>query len=475
MTRATSALVLVAVITAAGTGGYWASEKDLPTAVIAMFSETAKAETSVNVAATGPVIYYRHPDGLAEYSGNPIKTPDGRPFRPVLASEDVSFDAAKPEDRKTPEKPEKPGARKVLYYRNPMGLPDTSPVPKKDGMGMDYLPVYDGEETNDGSVTISAGRQQLSGVKTALAQMGTIVRPVQLPGTVKLDERRISVLSTRTEAFVESVANVTTGDVIAEGQPLVSLYAREITTAGIQYVNDLDAATANSTGGGRVRLENLGVPEKAITDIRNTRKVPTSITLTAPRRGVVLERAAVEGMMAAPGAVLFRIADTSHVWVIADVPEYELEAVRKGAQATIKIRSLPEKEFKGKVDLIYPEIQSQTRTASIRIELPNPDGLLFANMYADVEIALGKGNQVVTVPDSAVIDSGDRQIVIIDKGDGKFDPRKVKVGTRGDGMAEISEGISAGDKVVVSANFLIDAESNLKSALNALAPSEAKP
>lgn len=179
--------------------------------------------------------------------------------------------------------------------------------------------------------------------------------------------------------------------------------------------------------------------------------------------------------MAAPGAVLFRIADTSHVWVIADVPEYELEAVRKGAEATIKIRSLPDKEFKGKVDLVYPEIQSQTRTASIRIELPNPDGLLLANMYADVEIALGKGNQVVTVPDSAVIDSGDRQVVIVDKGDGKFDPRNVKVGMRGDGMAEISEGISAGDKVVVSANFLIDAESNLKSALNALAPSEAKP
>ena len=407
MTRLTSALVLVAVITAAGTGSFCGrARRTCPRLSLQCFRKPPKPKPpstwplQVRSSITAIPMDWRNIPAIR------LRRPDGRPFRPVLASEDVSFDAAKPEDPKTPEKPEKPGARKVLYYRNPMGLPDTSPVPKKDGMGMDYRPVYDGEETNDGSVTISAGRQQLSGVKTALAQMGTIVRPVQLPGTVKLDERRISVLSTRTEAFVESVANVTTGDVIAEGQPLVSLYAREITTAGIQYVNDLDAAAANSTGGGRVRLENLGVPEKAITDIRNTRKVPTSITLTAPRRGVVLERAAVEGMMAAPGAVLFRIGDTSHVWVIADVPEYELEAVRKGAQATIKIRSLPEKEFKGKVDLIYPEIQSQSRTASIRIELPNPDGLLFANMYADVEIALGKGNQVVTVPDSAVIDSG---------------------------------------------------------------------
>jgi Cu(I)/Ag(I) efflux system membrane fusion protein len=478
VTRVTSALVLVAVIAAAETGGYWASQNGLPTAVIAMVSDPAAAETSGRAGATGPVIYYRHPDGLPEYSGNPVKTSDGRPFPPVLASEDVSFGAAGPESRKTaetPEKPETPGLRKVRYYRNPMGLPDTSPVPKKDGMGMDYLPVYDGEDTSDGSVTISAGRQQLSGVKTAVAAMGTIVRPVNIPGTVQLDERRISAVSTRTEAFVETVANVTTGDVIVEGQPLVSFYAREIATAGAQYVTDLKTDAASSSGGSRLRLENLGVPEKAISEIRDSRKVPAAITLTAPRSGVVLERYAVEGMMAAPGAVLFRIADTSHVWVMADVPEYEIGSIVKGAEATIKVRSLPGKEFKGKVDLIYPEIQSQTRTASIRIELPNPGGLLLANMYADVEIASGNGTKVVTVPGSAVIDSGDRQVVIIDKGDGKFDPHNVKVGMRGDGMAEISDGISAGDRVVVSANFLIDAESNLKSALNAIASPEAKP
>jgi Cu(I)/Ag(I) efflux system membrane fusion protein len=223
------------------------------------------------------------------------------------------------------------------------------------------------------------------------------------------------------------------------------------------------------------RLKNLGVPTETIDIIRKTGKVPLSVTLTAPRSGVILERMAVNGMMASAGQTLFRIADISSMWVMADVPEYELSAVRVGAIATIRVRSLPGREFTGKVDLIYPEIAIQTRTARVRIELPNPDRALLANMYADVDIATGDGKAVVAVPDSAVIDTGERQVVIVDKGDGAFEPRDVKIGMRGDGMAEIMAGIAAGDRVVVSANFLIDAESNLKAALSGLTPAEAKP
>ncbi|TIL80666.1 MAG: efflux RND transporter periplasmic adaptor subunit, partial [Mesorhizobium sp.] len=197
--------------------------------------------------------------------------------------------------------------------------------------------------------------------------------------------------------------------------------------------------------------------------------------LMAPRNGVVLERMAVDGMMAEAGQTLFRIADVSTLWVMADVPEYELSSVRIGDKATVRIRSLPGKVFEGKVGLIYPEIQGQTRTARMRIELPNPDGLLLANMYAEVEIATGGTDPVVTVPDSAVIDTGDRQVVIVDKGKGSFEPRDVKIGMRGEGMTEIMEGIAEGERIVVSANFLIDAESNLKAALSALTPAEAQP
>ncbi len=194
----------------------------------------------------------------------------------------------------------------------------------------------------------------------------------------------------------------------------------------------------------------------------------------APRDGIVLERMATTGMMAKPGDELFRIADTSNVWVMADVPEYDLASVRNGAEVKITIRSLPGRTFKGVVDLIYPQVDMQTRTTKVRIELPNPEGVLLANMYADVKIEAGAPNPVVAVPSSAVVDTGDRQVVFIDKGDGKFEPKDVKLGVRGENQTEITDGVAAGDKVVVAANFLLDAESNLNSALSAMTE-EAKP
>ncbi|TIY07853.1 MAG: efflux RND transporter periplasmic adaptor subunit, partial [Mesorhizobium sp.] len=317
---------------------------------------------------------------------------------------------------------------------------------------------------------------QRTGVKTVRATKSAVVRPVRVPGTVTLDERRVTVVSTRTEAFIEEVADITTGEAIEKGRPLVRFYAREIAQAGALYAADLKGGSdRNAAAGSLRRLENLGVPAEAIAEIEKTRKVPISVTLMAPRNGIVLERMAVDGMMAEAGQTLFRIADVSTLWVVADVPEYELSSVRIGDKATVRIRSLPGKVFEGKVGLIYPEIQGQTRTARIRIELPNPEGLLLANMYAEVGIATGGTDPVVTVPDSAVIDTGDRQVVIVDKGEDSFEPRDVKIGTRGDGMVEIMEGLAEGEKVVVSANFLIDAESNLKAALSALTPAEAQP
>ena len=203
--------------------------------------------------------------------------------------------------------------------------------------------------------------------------------------------------------------------------------------------------------------------------------MPQSIAYTSPRDGVVLERMAVSGMMAEAGDILFRIADISKVWVIADVPEYELGAVRMGAAVSVTVRNLPGTMFKGTVDLIYPEVQMQTRTTKVRIELPNPDGQLMSNMYAEVEIEAGAGNPVVAVPNSSVIDTGDRQIVFLDKGEGRFEPMDVALGVRGEDMTEIIKGIAAGDRVVVSANFLLDAESNLNAALSALMADEVKP
>ena len=453
-------LILIALAAAAGTLGYRAGQAGLdistwvPSGVSRAFWGDAASRP-----ATGPIIYYRHPDGPT-YSAAPRRTKDGRDFVPVLASEDVSFD-----DPPKPAKAElqKAGGKRVLYYRNPMGLPDTSPVPKKDSMGMDYLPVFEGDDETGNVVKVSPRKLQRTGVRSELVERRVVSRPVRVPGTLQPDERRVTVVATRSDAFVEAVENVTVGDLVRKGQPLVKVYSPEINSAAAQLVVN------PGYEGSRRRLQNLNVPAAVIAEMERTRTVPAAITWSAPRDGIVLERGAVEGMKAPAGMVLFRIADISVMWLLADVPEYELGSVKVGQPATVRIRSLPDRIFKGRVEVIYPQLNKETRTARIRIELPNPDGTLLADMYAEVEIATGGRRPVLAVPDHAVIDTGARQVVLIDKGEGRFEPREVKLGARGTGIVEIQEGIAEGDRVVVSANFLIDAESNLKAALQSLA------
>jgi Cu(I)/Ag(I) efflux system membrane fusion protein len=438
---------------------------------------TALGIQPVKPRATGPVIYYRDPDGKPLYSTDAKTTPDGRAYIAVDASGDVSFDN-RPETA-VPAQDANSGTKRILFYRNPMGLPDTSPVPKKDSMGMDYIPVYEGED-DASTIQISPGKLQRTGVRSEPASLRTVTRPVRAPGTIKLDERRVAVVSLRAQSFIESVENVTTGDHVTKGQPLLRLYSPDVAAAGAQYLSIVSdsGGTANLAGrkqlidGARRRLENLAVPANVIAEIDRTKTVPLTITWTAPRDGVILERTAVEGMRAMPGDVLFRMADTSVIWVLADVAEQDIDAVRVGAAATIKLRSLPGREFKGSVALIYPQVNTETRTTKVRIELPNPDGVLLPDMFADVEIASGAEKPVVAVPNGAVIDTGARQIVFIDKGEGRFEPREVKVGTHGEDYTEIREGVGEGDLVVVAANFLIDAESNLKSALQAFTDGE---
>jgi Cu(I)/Ag(I) efflux system membrane fusion protein len=213
---------------------------------------------------------------------------------------------------------------------------------------------------------------------------------------------------------------------------------------------------------------NLAPPPELVEEIERTRKVLVTFTWRAPADGIVLERNVSDGMRAQPGDVLFRLADHSHVWATVDVAERELGAIAHGQPVTVRVRSYPDSSFNGTVALVYPHLNPATRTVKVRIELPNKKHLLLPDMYADAEIDTGTGQKVLAVPESAVIDSGDRQVVIVDKGEGKFEPRNVQLGQRGGGLVGIKEGVSEGDLVVTSANFLIDAESNLKAALKGL-------
>lgn len=437
--------------------------------IAALIGTDAKAMPAPIPPASGPVIYYRHPDDTPAWSTSPINTKDGRAYIAVLASEDVSFEPVAQGSKATMATVE--GERTILYYRHPMGLPDTSPVPKKDSMNMDYLPVYADEASDVGTVSISPGKLQRTGVRTSLAVMAPMIMPVRAPGIVELDDRKVSVISLRADAFVEQVEDVTIGTTVIAGAPLAMLYSPEIAAAAALYVSDLRGGEGRAKGSLQ-RLANLGVPPSVIEGISADKSPPVNTPLIAPLSGVVMERMAVQGMMSPAGAPLFRIADTSVVWVMAEVSESSLAGLTRGTPATITFRALPAETFHGTINEIYPAVDMQTRTARVRIELPNKDGRLLVNMFAEVEMASGDAAPVVQVPITAVIDTGDRQVVIRDMGEGRFAPQDVVIGRLGNGMVEIREGIASGDSIVTTSTFLIDAESNLNAALAALVAPE---
>lgn len=450
-----------AAIVAAVVGGYVVAPRGLRLADVG-------AITAIRAAAAqsgGGVIYYQDPDGRPSYSLTPKKTSDGRDYRAVRANADAGFEATANAARASAD-------RKIKFYRNPMGLPDTSSVPKKDSMGMDYIPVFEGDDSDDGSVKISAGKIQRTGVRSEPAAKRVLATIIRAPGTIALDERRISVITMRSESFVQKVANVTVGTHVTKGEPLMEVYSPAISSASAEYISTIaspSAANPSYGRGSRQRLLNLDVPDAVIAAMEKNREVPLGIEWSSPRDGVVLERNAVEGMRAQPGEALFRIADHSVVWALVDVAERDLGVVAEGQEVTMRAKSFPGRTFSGKISVIYPEINKDTRTARVRIDLPNPDYALLHGMYVDAEINTGSPDAVLTVPDSAVMDNGSRQAVFVDKGAGRYEPREVKIGNRGGGYVEVRQGLAEGEPVVIAANFLIDAESNLNAALKGFA------
>jgi Cu(I)/Ag(I) efflux system membrane fusion protein len=457
VTRRWCVALAAGAIAIAGASGYFVRDFGL------LERYLTRGKTASPVEA---ILYYRDPDNRPFYSATPTTTPDGRPYRAVATSEEPRL-VEVTQDQTL----EGTSTRRILHYRHPMGLPDVSPVPKKDSMGMDYIAVYEGEGDESGTVRLSPARIQRTGVVTEVVAERVLAQTIRAPGTIQLDERRISVISLRTEAFVESVENITTGSEVRQHQPLMRLYSPVISGAAAEYA--AVAAGGREAGrGSRQKLANMLVPEDVIAEIESSRRAPLSLTWTAPRDGVVLERNVAEGMRVNPGDVLFRIGDHSIVWAVVDIPESQLARLAPGQRARIQARAFPGRAFAGTVDLVYPKLDAATRSARIRIELPNPGFALRPDMYVLAEIDTGDGMPRSSVPESAVIDSGDRQLVLLDRGEGRFEQRAVRTGVRSGTYVEVLEGVVPGDRIVTSANFLIDAESNLKAALKALVKSE---
>jgi membrane fusion protein, copper/silver efflux system len=450
MNRAQWVLPLAGIL-AASMGGYWLGQNGVR--LPELITSTSSAQTN-SPAPSGPIIYYRDPDNKLFYSLERKQTSDGRPYRAVLASEDISFDLNTGQTAP----PGQPSARRILYYRNPMGLPDTSPIPKKDPMGMDYIPIHEDEQQDDGkTVRVSLDKVQRTGVRTEKVESRVIVHPVRAVGTVVHDESRLTIVAMRSDGYIEELFVNKTGEHVNAGDPLFRVYSPEIISAQIDL----------RVGNTEQRLRNLGVPENHIREVR-AGKMPMSLVWPAPATGHVIEKGVIKGQRVKAGDELYRIADHSRLWVIADVAESDLPALKLGTHATVTVRAYATQPVEGEVTFIYPHLRTETRTARVRIEVPNPEGRLKVDMYADVMFQVGLDEQpTIAVPASAVIDSGANQVVLVVKGEGRFEPRPVKLGRRGEGYVEILEGVTKGEEVVTSATFLIDAESNLKAALQA--------
>jgi Cu(I)/Ag(I) efflux system membrane fusion protein len=426
--------------------------------------------TSVATGADGRrIIYYKNPMGEPDISPIPKKDSMGMDYLPVFEGEQK---AAPAPETMVPSDTPADGNKKIKFYRNPMGLPDTSPVPKKDSMGMDYIAVYEDDEalSDPSIVKVSVDKVQRAGVRTEEVKLRDLSIPIHAPGSVQLDERKQWSITLRAEGFVEKVYAGATGQHVKAGEALFRFYSPQILQAAVEY------RIAAGNPGALKKLRNLGVPDSFIKSIPAKGEIPTSLDWPSPVDGVLMSKSAIVGGRVMPGDELYRLADVSTVWVIAEVSEGDIGRVKLGSNAKIRFKTFPGEVFEGKIAFILPELKAETRTAQVRIELSNPEHKFLHRMYADVEIDTGSEQPVLAIPSSAIINSGKTEVVMVQLAEGKFKPIKIRTGRRSADQVEVIEGLNVGDKIVTRANFLLDAESNLQAALESLtSPAESTP
>jgi RND family efflux transporter MFP subunit len=383
-----------------------------------------------------------------------------------------------------------PGARsavgrKVLFYRNPMDPTITSPAPMKDGMGMDYVPVFADEASAPAgpvagmaAVELTPEGMRLAGVQTATAVRERAGREARTVGSVLPDERSVRHVHTKIAGWVEHLSVNFTGQLVRAGEPILTIYSQQLLASQEEFLRARETAARFAASelpevrkGGeellaaaRRRLTLFDVPESFVEELERSGTAQRAVTLLAPVSGFVTAKGTFEGQQVEPGMELFTITDLSRIWIEADFFEYEAPALKLHQLARLSLPYDPARRLDGRLQYIYPTLNPETRTLRVRFDFPNPDFALKPGMYANVEIELDGADSVV-IPDSAVMDTGERQVVFVARGDGRFEPRQVSVGVRGGGKAQVLAGVAEGEAVVVRANFLLDSESRLRAAI----------
>lgn len=378
--------------------------------------------------------------------------------------------------------------RRILYYEDPMHPWYRSDKPGiAPDCGMKLVPVYAPESAAaqapvPGTVQISADKQQLLGVTSAKAEYRSLNKVIRAVGNVAIDETRLANVHVKTSGWVQRVFADSTWQLVKKGDPLFTIYSPDLLATQQEYLlalkaqHELSGSPYQEVGAGgnslleaaRRRLELWDFSAEQIRQLDETRQPQREITYYSPANGYVIERRAFPNQYVTPDTELYKVADLSTVWVQADVYEFEASGMAVGQEAIITAESLPGRTLRGRVVYVYPDVKPDTRTLTARLEFPNPEVQLKPGMFLNVELHRSLGRQL-TVPVDAVLDSGQRQIVFVDRGDGRFEPREVMLGERTEEFATILHGLRAGERVVTRANFLIDSESNLRTAITGMA------
>ncbi len=339
-----------------------------------------------------------------------------------------------------------------------------------------------GHDMSSGGVTVSPEKQQLVGIRTAVAEARPLVKKIRTVGIVTYDETKVAQVFSKVDGWIEKLFVNYTGKLVEKGQPLFTFYSPELVstqeefllalraqeTLGSSSLKEISLGSASLLEAARRRLALWDISEAQIAELQKNGQPQRTLTFFSPISGFVIKKDAAQGMKVMPDKELYTITDLSTVWVNADIYEYELANIRLGQRATISLSYFPGQTFSGKVAWVAPVLDEKTRTTKVRLEFANRDFKLKPEMYANVEIEVDGGKKLA-IPDEAVLDSGIRKIVFVDKGEGRYAPAEVKLGGKFDGYYEVLGGLSAGERIIASASFLLDSESRLTEAMGAMA------
>jgi RND family efflux transporter MFP subunit len=427
-----------------------------------LFAAGCSKSVDKNVDATQSKTLYTcgmHPQIIQDHPGNcPIC---GMKLTPIRKQSGTSPAATQP------------GERKIAYYKSTMNPGETSPQPGKDSMGMDMVPVYENAANESPTIAIDPATIQTMNIRTARVARGPLRYVIRTVANVDYDETALADVTTKYKGWIEKLYVDATGALVNPGDPLFEIYSPELYSAQTEYL----AALAGESGtpsaedralldSARTKLKFYDISDAQIAELEKTRKATKTLTISAPIAGFVVEKNIVQGQMVDAGMKLYRLADIGVVWVYAQVYEQDLPAIRLGQEATMTLSYLPDRKFRGRVTYVYPTVDEKTRTARVRMEFHNPGYFLKPGMFATVELVSDLAPSVLLVPDAAVLRSGEKNTIFVVLPGGKFEARTVILGQPAqDDMDQVLGGLSEGERVVTSGQFMLDSESQLREAI----------